>query len=156
MKAMIVVLLLLVSSACQAAPRPHPIHWVKTHKLLIATSAMFLAASMADTKTTIDGMRRCPSCVETSDLYGSHPSPARLWGESMAFNAGYIWVDWFGTKNTGLTGTHDFTPAERAAHPKLYRMVWLEKPASVLFMGYAAEAHARAAWHNAQIPATKR
>ena len=152
MKAIIVALLFLVSPACQAAPHPHPIHWVKHHKLLILTSAVYLAADFADTEETIQAQRRCPTCVETSDLYGPHPSPARLWGESAAFDAGYIWINWFGTKDTGLTGTKDFTPEEKAKHPRLYKLCWMEKPAAITLMGFATYGHARAAYNNAQIP----
>lgn len=148
--------LLLLPLACPAAPRPHPIAFAKHHKLLILTSAMYLAADFADTEETIQAQRRCPTCVETSDLYGPHPSPARLWGESAAFDAGYIWLNWFGTKDTGLTGTKDFTPAEREAHPTLYKLVWLEKPTTLVLMGFATYGHARAAYHNAQIPVTRR
>jgi hypothetical protein len=37
--------------------RPHPIVFVKHHKLLILTSAMFLASDIADTQTTIEAQR---------------------------------------------------------------------------------------------------
>jgi len=148
----ILAVLLLTLAPVAAQARPHPIQFVKHHKLLIITSAAFLAADIADTKETIQAQRRCPACVETSDLYGPHPSPARLWGESAALDAGYIWFTWFGTKDTGLTGTKDFTPAEREAHPTLYRLVWMEKPATVAVMAFATVGHARAAYHNSEIP----
>jgi|SRR5579872_2158027 len=147
--------LILIPMATRA--NPHPIRWAKHHKLLIATSAIFLAADFADSKTSIDVQRRCPTCIELNDdVFGLHPSPARMWGESAAFDAAYVWVDWFGTKDTGLTGTKDFAPEEKAKHPILYKACWLEKPITVGVMLYAASAHARAAYLNAQIPTTKR
>lgn len=152
LKSIIVALVLLVARGCYAAPHPHPIHWVKHHKLLIVSSAIMVAADVADTRSTIHFLASCPTCVETSDLYGPRPSHARLWSESAAFDAGYIWIDWFGTKDTGLTGTKDFTPEEKAAHPVLYKMVWMEKPAAVVLIGFVAFGHARAAYHNAQLP----
>lgn len=135
------------------AARPHPIQFVKHHQVFLIVAGTFLAASIADTRTTIDAQHRCPTCVETDDAYGLHPSSQRLWVEGRAFDAAYVALAWYGTKDTGLTGTKDFTPAERAAHPKLYRMVWLEKPATIAAMMYFSEAHARAAYNNAQIPA---
>ena len=145
------MLVLLLAPAVQA--RPHPIHFIKTHKLLIATSALFVAADIADTRTTLDVQQRCPACVETSDFYGPHPSPARLWGESAALDAGYIAFNWFGTKDTGLTGTHDIPADWKAKHKWFYRAIWAEKPTTIALMGVATVGHARAAYHNAQIPA---
>lgn len=142
--------LLLLAPAAQA--RPHPIQFVKHHKLLIVSSAIMVAADVADTRSTIHFLASCPTCVETSDLYGPRPSHARLWSESAAFDASYIWIDWFGTKGTGLTGTKDFTPEEKGAHPTLYKMAWMEKPTAVALIGFVAFAHARAAYHNAQLP----
>ena len=153
MKLFLALILLFVPMAAQA--KPHPIAFVKHHKLLIVTSAIYLAADFADTEETIQAQRRCPTCVETSDLYGPHPSAARLWGESAAFDAGYVWLNWFGTKDTGLTGTKDFTPEEKAKHPTLYKLVWMEKPTTLALMGFATYGHARAAYHNAQIPGAK-
>ena len=153
MKSLALIFALLASSVAQA--HPHPIRFIKHHKLLIATSAVYLAASLADTEETIQGQRRCPACVETSDLYGPHPSAARLWGEGAAFDAGYIAFNWFGTKDTGLTGTHDIPADWKAKHKWFYRAIWMEKPGAIAVMGWATEAHARAAWHNAQIPASK-
>ena len=107
--------MLLGPVAVQA--HPHPISIIKHHKLLILTSAIFLAASL--------------------------------------FDAGYIAFNWFGTKDTGLTGTHDIPADWKEKHKWFYRAIWLEKPSTVAIMGWATEAHARAAWHNAQIPASK-
>jgi len=131
--------------------KPHPIGFVKHHKLLLLTSAVFLASDFADTEETIQAQQRCPACVEGSDLYGPHPSSQRLWGESAAFDAALIWFTWFGTKDTGLTGTKDFSEADKEQNPKLYFLCKLEKPATLGLMGAYVAAHTRAAYHNAQI-----
>ena len=147
------MLVLLLAPAVQA--RPHPIQFVRHNKVRLIIIGSFLAASIADTKTTIDAQRRCPTCVETGDAYGPHPSSQRLWVEGRAFDAAYVALAWYGTKDTGLMGTKDFTPEEKAKHPTLYKLCWLEKPATVVAFAYFSEAHARAAYNNAQIPVTK-
>lgn len=151
-----VVCFLVLSFPVSAGPlhfkKPHPIGFVKHHKLLLLTSALFLASDFADTETTIQAQRRCPTCVETSDLYGPHPSPARLWGESAAFEAALLWFNWFGTKDTGLTGTKDFSEVDKEENPKLYFLCKLEKPLTVSIMTAYIVGHARAAYRNAGIP----
>jgi len=143
--------LLIMAAPANAGPKK-VFHWVGHHKLPIAISLAYLAADFADTKTTVDAMKRCPGCVETSDLYGSHPSPARLWGESAAFDAGYVAVAFYGTSESSLMGTKGWTAEEKAKNPKLYKLCWLEKPGTVLLFTWFAEGHARAAYRNAQIP----
>jgi len=132
--------------------KPHPLGFVKHHKLLLITSAMFLASDFADTEETIQAQRRCPTCVEASDLYGPHPSAARLWGESAAFDSALLWFNWFGTKNSGMMGTHDLPDSWKKAHRPFYTAIWLEKPATLAMMGAYIVAHARGAYHNAGIP----
>jgi len=152
-----VVCFLVLSFPVSAGPlhfkKPNPIGFIKHHKLLLVTSALYLASDFADTETTIQAQRRCPTCVEGSAaIYGSHPSAARLWGESAAFEAGYIWFNWFGTKDTGLTGAKDFTEADKEENPTLYILCKLEKPITLAIMGWATESHIRAAYYNAGIP----
>jgi hypothetical protein len=153
-----VVCFLVLSFPVSAGPlhfkKPHPIGFVKHHKLLLVTSALLLASDFADTEESIQVQQRCPTCVETSDLYGPHPSPARLWGESAAFDAGLIWLTWYGTKDTGLTGAQDFTEAEKEENPKLYFLCKLEKPVTLAVMAWATEGHARGAYNDAGIPRT--
>jgi hypothetical protein len=152
MKRLLLSLLLsLTLFAGVATARPHPIHFIMTHKVWLATSVEFVAADMVDTRTTINAQHRCPTCVETSDLYGPHPSATRLWSESSVFDAGYVIFDWFGTRDTGLTGTKDFTPEEKAKHPVLYKLCYLEKPTTVAVMLVGTAGHARAAYYNTQI-----
>lgn len=156
-KILVLVCALVLAPLANAGPKKvvqKVWHYAGHHKLLLATSAIYLASDFADTETTIQAQRRCPTCVETSDLYGPHPSPARLWGESAAFDAAYIWFNWFGTKDTGLTGTKDFTPEDKAKHPTLYKLVWMEKPTTLAIMAAVTAGHARAAYHNEQIPAS--
>jgi len=146
---------LVLSFPVSAGPlhfkKPNPIGFVKHHKLLLVTSALYLASDFADTETTIQAQRRCPTCIEGSPLFGAHPSPARLWGESAAFEAGYIWLNWFGTKDTGLTGAKDFSEADKEQNPTLYILCRLEKPITLAVIGWAAESHIRAAYYNAGI-----
>lgn len=149
---------LLLSFPVSAGPfhfkKPHPIGFVKHHKLLLVTSALYLASDFADTETTIQAQRRCPTCSEGSPLFGAHPSPARLWGESAAFEAGYIWFNWFGTKDTGLTGAKDFSETDKEQNPTLYILCKLEKPITLAIMGWATESHISGAYHNAGISRT--
>ena len=151
-----VVCFLVLSFPASAGPihlkKPHPIGFVKHHKLLLVTSAMFLASDFADTEETIQAQQRCPTCREFSPLYGAHPSSARLWGESAAFDAALVWFNWFGTKDTGLTGAKDFSDADKQENPALYTACKLEKPITLAIMGAYMIMHARAAYHNAGIP----
>lgn len=148
----VLVLLLGMSFSVQAKIRkPNPIGFVTHHKVAIALTLSYLAADIADTEETIQAQKRCPSCAETSDLYGPHPSSARLWGESTAFDVGYVALIWYGTKGTGLTGVDDFTPAEREKHPVLYKLCYLEKPVTAGVILYGTAGHARSAYNNAQI-----
>lgn len=127
--------------------KPHPIEFVKQHKLLLLTSAIYLASDVADIQTTIHGLQRCPSCTEGSELFGPRPSPARLWGESMAFDVAYVAYDWY-----GLRKQEPWSAEEKRDHNALYRLCNLEKPATIAVMGAAAAAHAHGAYVNAQMP----
>ena len=74
MKGMLCVLCFLVLSFPVSAGPLHfkkrnPIGFVKHHKLLLVTSAIYLASDFADTETTIQAQRRCPTCVESSAIY---------------------------------------------------------------------------------------
>ena len=151
-------LLLLLPFSASAAPGRkgfHPMHWIKNHKLLVISAAVFVASDVADIKATTDTMQRCPTCSETSDLFGPHPSAARLWGESGAIDAAYIAFDWYGTQESAAMGTDTWTAAEKAAHPKLYRLCWFERPVTLGIIGAATALHARAAYLNTEIPASK-
>lgn len=127
--------------------KPHPIDFVKHHKLLLITSAVYLAADAADIQTTIHGLQRCPSCTEGSELFGPRPSPARLWGESMGFDAAYIAYDWYGLRKQA-----PWSAGDKQSHHMLYHLCNLEKPVTVGVMTTAAAFHARAAYNSAQMP----
>ena len=90
--------------------------------------------------------------MEGSDLHGPHPSPARLWGERAAFDAALLWLNWFGAKDTGLTGAKDFTEADKEQNPTLYMLGRLEKPVTLGLMGACILAHVHAAYYNAGVP----
>lgn len=145
--------LLLAMSAVAAPGRRgfHPVHWMKHHKILLITSAAFVASGIADTVTSIGVQRRCPTCVETNDAYGPHPSAARFWVEGSAIDAAYVWFDWFGNREDDEMGTETWTAKEKQRHPKLYRLVWFERPVTLGIIGAATVAHARAAYHNSDI-----
>jgi hypothetical protein len=67
---------------------------------------------------------------------------------------GYIWLIWFGTKDTGLTGAKDFSEADKEQNPTLYILCKLEKPVTLAVIGWATETQIRAAYDNAGIPRT--
>lgn len=143
---------LVLSSSASAWPhlkKPHPIGFVKHHKLLLISSAIYLAADAADTVTTIHAQQRCPTCVESSEIFGQHPSAARLWGESEAMNAGIILFNWYGFYKAN---SPPWTAEERAQNPTLYNLCWLERPITLSVMSFGVAVHAHAAYVNAQKP----
>lgn len=145
---------LWLSSSASAWPhftKPHPIGFVKHHKLLIVEGGLFLAADAADTQTTVNALARCQTCVEGSEVFGQRPSALRLWGESEAFNAAYITLFWWGNYKANPPWTRgDKTECNC---PKVYWMSnHLERPIIGMVVAEGAVLHARAAYLNAQIP----
>ena len=62
-------------------PRPlHEVwHYIATHKELLASDAVVIAAWSADAASTINDEHNCPSCVEQNSLVGPHPSERAVW-----------------------------------------------------------------------------
>ncbi|MGH7744906.1 MAG: hypothetical protein ACREQ5_08880 [Candidatus Dormibacteria bacterium] len=111
---------------------PHPIRWVKHHKLLVATSALLIAADAADTESTVRAQRRCPSCYETALFMGKHPSPARLWSITIAEDAALCTFNWYVLKQNP-----DYK---------------FEKALGIAVTSGLALSHALGAYHNAGLP----
>lgn len=126
--------------------RPHPIGYARHHKLFLITSAMFLAAGVADTETTIHGEERCPTCTEANRLYGPYPSAARLWLVGMGLNAAVVGFNCY-----ELRPQEPWSADEKRSDRALYIFTRLEKPLTVAFVGGATAVHIHSAYQNAQI-----
>ncbi|HVB34175.1 MAG TPA: hypothetical protein VNJ52_07395 [Patescibacteria group bacterium] len=59
-----------------ASARPHPLRWVKAHKLQISADALMIGASALDVASTRSALAR--GNYEANPLYGSRPSLGRL------------------------------------------------------------------------------
>jgi hypothetical protein len=66
-------------TSCDARPLGKFWHFVSTHKELIISDAVVIAAWSADAASTVNDQRNCPSCVETNPLLGPHPSRHAIW-----------------------------------------------------------------------------
>ena len=90
---------LLFSVGCfgaDAPPRPVPYQTVNVEKRarhfdwkFAAVLGISTAANLADMARTDDCLRNIAYCRETNPLYGPHPSSARLYGSSLALEAGF-------------------------------------------------------------------
>jgi len=70
------------------------IHYIKTHKELLASDALLLAASAADAASSVhcqDVLHE--GCIETSPALSAHPSPASSWGLSMGVASALVALD---------------------------------------------------------------
>lgn len=73
---------------------PHVGHYIKTHKELLASDALLLAASAADAASSVhcqDVLRK--GCIETSPALSAHPSAAASWGLSMGLASALVALD---------------------------------------------------------------
>jgi hypothetical protein len=151
-----VVCFLALSFPASAWPhlrKLNPIGFAKHHKLMLITAAIYLAADAADTQTTVNGLARCRTCAEGSDLFGKRPSAAKLWGISEAFNVGLVAMTWYGTSESDSMGTHvGWAEEEKQNHKALWWACWAERPVTVGVMAWGSYEHAHAAYRNAQWP----
>jgi hypothetical protein len=69
-----------------------PVHFVKTHKTLLAADALLILAQAADARSTVYSQRVCPSCIDQGWL-GPHPSPVQAWFGTEIEAAGLISLD---------------------------------------------------------------
>lgn len=82
--------LLFMAAPVQAGPLHHVIHYVKTHKLLLASDAIIMAGQMADSASTVHCMHYSPYCTENNPALPLRPSNAQLYGYSGGLGAGVI------------------------------------------------------------------
>jgi hypothetical protein len=54
-------------------------HYIDTHKELLASDAIIIAAWSADAASTINDQHNCPTCVETNPILGPHPTEDAIW-----------------------------------------------------------------------------
>ena len=54
-------------------------HYISTHKELLASDAIIIAAWSADAASTINDERNCTSCIETNPVLGPHPTNSAVW-----------------------------------------------------------------------------
>lgn len=67
-----------------ASARPHPLRWIKTHKLQIAADALVIGASALDVASTHSAVGN--GGREANPLYGARPSWSRLLAVKAAFD----------------------------------------------------------------------
>jgi hypothetical protein len=91
-----------------------------------------VAAAFADSRTTQTALARCPGCVETNFLYGSHPNVPRIYLTSMTLGLLEASVSQFTYEQVG----HQYG---LFLSPFAISGAW----------------HAKAALHNAEIKGTK-
>jgi len=64
------------------------VHYVKTHKELLASDALLLAATSADAASSVHCQHVLgKGCYETNPLLGTHPSAAVTWGYLMGLSS---------------------------------------------------------------------
>jgi hypothetical protein len=80
----IVVVLCSLVFVAPALARPHPLHWIGTHKLLIASDTLLAASSALDVASTRAAMSRGNS--EANPLYGARPGLGHLIGVKLAID----------------------------------------------------------------------
>lgn len=90
-----VMLALFLALAVPASARPHPLRWIRAHKVQMAADALMVAASALDIASTRASLGK--GNYESNPLYGRHPSLARLWAVKAAFDipvaVGNNWLD---------------------------------------------------------------
>lgn len=62
--------------------------YVGTHKFPLVVDTVVVLANAADAASTLHAAHNCPTCIDYG--LGRNPSPARTWGELMAFSAGMV------------------------------------------------------------------
>jgi hypothetical protein len=67
-----------------ALARPHPLHWIGTHKLLILADTVLAASSALDVASTRAAVSSGNS--EANPLYGAQPGLGRLIGVKLAID----------------------------------------------------------------------
>lgn len=86
-------------------------HYIDTHKELLASDAIIIAAWSADAASTINDEHNCPSCVETNSVLGPRPSESAVWLYASGWSA--------------LQTTLNHLAWHYAPDPVLRHMVWI-------------------------------
>jgi len=73
------VILLALAPSLQAQGLRTAWHYIKTHKELLASDAVIIAAWSADAGSSVNTQVRCPTCFEANPLLGHRPKPAATW-----------------------------------------------------------------------------
>lgn len=80
-------LILLLASSTWAFPKPHPLHYIRTHKELLAADAIFAAAIFADDGSSIPCQHAAVPCIEENGLLGQHPSDRAFYLSGVGISA---------------------------------------------------------------------
>jgi len=86
-------------------------HYITTHKELLASDAIIIAAWSADAASTINDERNCTNCIETNSVLGPHPTTGAVWLYA------YGW--------TAFQTTLNHLDWHYARDPVLRHMVWI-------------------------------
>ena len=96
-RSMVIAVLLLVPYATHAqyrqSPEAHISHFVRTHKELIVSDAIVIAAESADASSSVHCLHVSQGCTEENPLLGRRPSAGALWGSALSVSAGIVTMD---------------------------------------------------------------
>ena len=85
-----ICVLAILPASCGAQPFGKAWHYVSTHKELIISDAIVIAAWSADAASTVNDQKNCATCVETNALLGRHPSKRAIWFTALGSTSGQI------------------------------------------------------------------
>ena len=126
-----------VKSSSSNGPLGKVWHYVNTHKELLVSDAIIIAAWSADAASTVNDERNCPSCVETNSVLGPHPTEGAIWLYASGFSA-------FQTALNHLAWHY-------APDPVLRHMVWI--PAVITGVNELANVQNNVRWAEAKATA---
>ena len=70
------------------------VHYVKTHKALLLSDAVIIAAQAADAASSVHCQKIRPvPCIDSSPTLGKHPTELATWGQDMGLAAFIVTAD---------------------------------------------------------------
>ena len=108
-------------------------HYIRTHKTLLVTDAVFVLSSLADSASTVHCLRTNPFCSEENPLLPRHPSAAQLYGLKLGLTAGFITTNHF--------WVHSFRNDPKDRREKAYELAYVGWTAPLVVVSITSAKH---------------
>lgn len=108
-------------------------HYVRTHKTLLVTDAVFVLSSLADSASTVHCLHTNRFCSEENPLLPDHPSAAQLYGFKLGLTAVYVTANHYWVRS--------FRDAPKTRSQKAYELAYVGWTAPLVAVSIVSAKH---------------